>query len=153
MRHLKQFGSVGTWSWLPLISCWLAAVTGCSGQAGSLSRVAAEGRVTVNGKPLAYGSILFTGAHGPRAGGIIRDGQYSLDSTQGPPPCGLMVAIRAPRLPVDIKLPEDPGDFLRLAMHCDELLPAEYNTSSTLRVTATTKGPNHFDFDLQAPSL
>lgn len=54
----------------------LVALTGCGGRPQGMAR----GRVTVDGEPLAHGTIAFLPADGkgPTAGGIVKDGQYEV---------------------------------------------------------------------------
>jgi len=89
----KAFSHVTRWlpagrgllCWLPLL--WCAVTTGCGG--GGTTRVALHGRVTVAGKPIEEGSITFfpvDGNRGPTAGGVIKNGEYSIPAQSGPVP-------------------------------------------------------------------
>ncbi|MBX3411596.1 MAG: hypothetical protein KF708_02670 [Pirellulales bacterium] len=130
-------------------SMLLAVILPCLGCGGSsVARVPVSGTVTLDGAPLRYGSIVFTGTHGPRAGGIIRAGEFSITRAEGPVIGELRVEIRAPKLADDKPLPSDPGEMTRLAIHAPELLPERYNTTSILSVVARGDGENVFAFEL-----
>jgi hypothetical protein len=125
------------------------AIAGCDG-ASAVERVPIAGRITLDGAPLEHGTVLFTPASGPRAGGVIRGGRYALDAAEGPPAGELTVEIRAPRLPMGEQWPDDAAERVKRAMHCEEQLPARYNAQTTLRAAATRDGPNQFDFELRS---
>jgi hypothetical protein len=57
---------------------------GCS--SGGLRTAAVSGTVTLNGQPVAEGSITFIpveGTTGPERGAVIKDGQYSIPQAKG----------------------------------------------------------------------
>jgi len=127
----------------------LSLAPGC-GRSG-VERVPIRGRVTLDGAPLAYGSILFTpigAARGPRAGGVIIAGVYAIEQAEGPLPGELSVEIHAPRLAPGVRLPETDSERFKMAAEAPELLPDRYHAASTLQVTATREGENRFDFEL-----
>ena len=67
---------------LMLTGVWVLA--GCGKDE---ARVAVSGNVTFNGQPLERGSIVFKPnehSSGPQAATTIADGEYYLDSTNGP---------------------------------------------------------------------
>ena len=63
-------------AWLALAVTALAATTGCGGPPKALAR----GRVTLDGEPLAHGTIAFLPADGkgPTAGGLVTAGGYEV---------------------------------------------------------------------------
>ncbi|MFO0906443.1 MAG: hypothetical protein U0939_25785 [Pirellulales bacterium] len=64
---------------------WSLAATGCGGD--GLTRGAVSGQVTLDGKPLPAGRILFTSQGpegGPTVSTVIRDGVYQLSAAEGP---------------------------------------------------------------------
>lgn len=127
---------------------------GCQNKS-SHERLAVEGKVTLNGKPLEFGSILFVPKGdnpGPKAGGIIHHGSYQILPAEGPVAGELRVKIYSPRFAPDTKLPEDLNQLKQLAAHAGELLPAEYNATTQLTVIAKKDEPNRFDFDLEMAS-
>ena len=135
-------------SWLVLAGCCLCA--GCGGKS-TIERVAVSGQVTLDGEPLPYGSILFTPAgtnSGPKAGGVIENGQFAIDADQGPVAGELSVEIRAPKLPPGQQLPDDAMQRLHVIAASPEALPARYNAKSELLVTATVDSQNRFEFAL-----
>ena len=58
----------------------ICLVAGCGD-----GRVAVSGAVTIAGKPVSEGTIAFEPAdgNGPSAGGVIRDGRYSIEKSRG----------------------------------------------------------------------
>ncbi len=160
LLRIEQFSvfsvsSVPRWCFLHLWPVWVVAcpiMTGCSGPDGP-QRVAVEGKVTLNGAPLAKGSIRFVPqrpARGPRVGGPIVDGRYRLEQPGGP----VVGTMR-------VEIWPDESDLLRQALanptesrkHAPAKLPANqipvrYNDQSNLVVETTSEGPNRFDFEL-----
>lgn len=66
----------GRRAWLALVATALAATAGCGGPPQALAR----GRVTLDGQPLAHGTIAFLPADGkgPTAGGLVAAGSYEV---------------------------------------------------------------------------
>ncbi len=133
-----------------MVACLIT--TGCSGPDGP-QRVAVEGKVTLDGAPLAKGSIRFVPqqpARGQRVGGPIVDGHYRLERPGGP----VVGTMR-------VEIWPDESDLLRQVLanpakshkyNPAELLanqiPVRYNDQSSLVVETTSEGPNRFDFEL-----
>ena len=83
--------------WLVLALGALAA--GC-GERGP-QRAAVEGTITLAGRPLAYGRVLFLPqppAQGPAAAAVVREGRFQLDRREGP-------VVGPNRLEVEIERP------------------------------------------------
>jgi len=103
------------------------------------------GVVTLDGQPLAEGTIHFAPADGqaPTQAAVIREGKYGTELQR----TNYKVQIFAPKpAKVVAKLDENgPGGGPRM----EELLPQRYNTQSelTLTVTGSTKAAN---FDLRS---
>lgn len=126
-----------------------APLAGC-GSGDSLHREAISGTVKLNGQPLKAGLIEFqpatpgvatTGATG------ITDGSYSLRTADGLQPAKYEVRITSASPVVERKPGEMPGD--NPAPVSKEVIPAKYNSATTLTAEVTSGGPNKFDFDLQ----
>lgn len=130
----------------------LIVLLGCGVPDGP-PRVAVEGEVSLNGKPIENGSILFIpaeGTQGPQAGRKIQNGYYQLSRSEGPVIGMLRVEIRA-----DQELAYDPTEPEESVLHIGESLPPNpvppiYNERSTLLVETTAEGENRFDFRLRA---
>lgn len=115
-------------------------------------RAEVEGLVTVDGTPLATGSIVFTPAEGnvgPEARAAVVDGRFRLERSAGPGagPCRVAIFGRAdPGYPLDDAeadavrgrkpLPPDP-------------IPDRYNRRSELTADLGPAGPNHVEFPLR----
>ena len=123
-------------------------VSGCGTSTGKLQKVEISGLVTLDGQRLDRALILFDpidGNTGPRAAGVIRNGEYLLDPDIGPVAGPLRVAIVS-------ESEDDTPALNELAKrYTPEKIPHQYNSRSILAVEATVDGPNHFDFDLRNP--
>ncbi|MCZ2340549.1 MAG: hypothetical protein LC104_01980 [Bacteroidales bacterium] len=127
---------------LLLLGCGLV---GCSGKAFDTHPV--TGLVTVNGKPLASGSVTFVSTSGgpPATGEIGPDGRYTLTTEKpndGAAPGKYTVMIIA--LPdMTNRAPEDRNPLPA------PLVPEKYLSTSTSGLTAEVKaGENSIDFPL-----
>lgn len=120
----------------------IAACTGCGANNGKCD---VQGTVTVDGANVEQGAIRFEPLDGigPTAGTTIQDGRYRVLVRVGKK----RVMIEAFRYVESKRVDSYPGmDKVKSA---DQILPAKYNTASTLEadITATSKGP--LDFALQ----
>lgn len=131
-------------------------VMACTGIMGcgteSAPRVAVEGRVTIDGKPLGRGAVLFSplsGTPGPKAGALVHDGHYALAAEEGAAVGMLRVEIhRGPSEGME-DIRQNPGQSVS-----EPTLPARYNQQSELVIV--TKAPavdaeptaQRFDFNL-----
>jgi hypothetical protein len=127
----------------------LAVLTGCGG-AKVPPRVALEGTVTLDGKPLADGNIRLLPAadtDGGMIGAKIADGRFAFPAERGASPGKYRVEIGASR-PTGRKVPdprrEEPVDEFV------QYLPDRYNSQSTLTAEVTATGPNRFEFALSS---
>ena len=111
-------------------------------------RVAVRGTVTLNGQPLAEGSIALRpvpGTRGPTAGASIKDGKYSITSQRGPFAGEFRVEILATRKTGRKVLDNLTG--LRVDEY-EQYLPQRYNSKSVLTVEVIAGAQNQFDFEL-----
>ena len=78
------------------VFCVVSLLFGC-GPGNKLGREAVTGKVTLNGRPLAEGSIMFepTSGRGAMGGGRIENGTYRLSVQGGLPPGEYVVRISA----------------------------------------------------------
>jgi len=127
-----------------LLAAWF--VWGCGGPEGP-QRAAVQGTVTLDGQPIAEGTITFypTGdTRGPSAGGEIRDGAYSLAAAKGPVVGTCRVEIRARR---------KTGQTVMVGgietEQLEQYIPARYNTRSTL-TARIEPGRHSIDFPLSS---
>ena len=136
----------------PVVSlcCWLIAgllpPLGCS-ESGP-QRATVSGKVLVDGQPLQHGSINFLpteGNDGPTAGAAIEDGRYQIEREKGVTLGKNLVQIHCVQK-TGRKIPDRLSD--ELVDEWAEMLPAEYNSRSTL-VRDITPGTNTLDFDLK----
>ena len=132
--------------------CWCVAgifllvLAGCGPGNG---RQNLEGTVTLDGEPLAKGSIAFrptAGTQSPTAGGRIVNGEFSISPEKGLSAGTFRVEITASR-----KTGRKVMDPVR-RIEVDEMeqvIPQRYNRQSELTREITTDGPNQFTFELQ----
>ena len=130
-------------------SCFLP-VAGC-GPGNPLGREALSGTVTLDGEPLATGSIEFAPLEpgGVSSGETISGGRYDIGEIKGLPPGKYRVRIyssvksTAPPTPEEAALPElhRPGV---------ERIAPRFNAASELVAEVTAEGPNRFDFQVSS---
>ncbi len=117
-----------------LLSLALLFLSGCGGRGAD--RGAVGGAVTLDGKPLLEGSILFTplaGAHGAVAGGKIEGGRYHLPAGIGPAIGRNRVEIRALRKTGKM-VPKAFGQPGEMVPEKVEAVPPRFNHQSKLIV-------------------
>ena len=126
-------------------------VPGCSDAGDGLPREAVNGTVTLDGQPLVEGTIQFAPAdptkNGVGGGAAIKSGHFSIAREYGLVPGSYNVSISAPDRGGGAGKPQAPGAGGRSAL-AKELIPAEYNAKSTLKVEITKGGPNTPAFTL-----
>lgn len=123
----------------------LALLIGC-GTENKLGRQGISGTVTLDGVPIANGTIRFEplAENGVASGTTIAQGKYDISAARGLPPGEYVVRISSAG---ETAAPEPlPGDSSKLA---EELVPEKFNTNSELKVTIK-KGSNETqDFSLK----
>ena len=104
--------------------------------------------MTLDGKPLADGSITFIPAgKGISAGGKIVDSHYELSSKDGLVPATYQVRINASESTGRTIV--DPAGNIEIP-DMRNVIPPRYNTRTELTAEVTAEGPNRFDFDLKS---
>ena len=128
-----------------LTACVVALTVFVSG-CGS-GRPTIEGRVTLDGEPIVYGSILLVPAKekGQTAGSGIANGLYRMEASEGP----MKVIINAPRKTDRKQHVPTPDDTVALADLYVDSVPARYNEATELEVTVMP-GRNTIDFSLES---
>jgi hypothetical protein len=135
---------------VPLL--WLAGAAGCGAGADNLNRQAVAGTVTLDGKPLAEGTIHFAPSSSEattEVSEVIKDGKYAFSKYNGPVPGPYKVQISAPEpQPFTPPAGKSPGEFVIPV--AKQNVPEKYNLKTVL--TATIK-PDHsgpLDFPLSS---
>jgi hypothetical protein len=126
------------------IAAALLMTVGCTGQ----SRRPVNGTVTFKGTPVKNGVIRFLSKNppGPAGGAVIVDGRYDIPAAQG---------INAGTYSVFISYPGPPAKRTReeveagASTRAQELLPAKYNTETTLQAEIKSSGNEPVDFRLE----
>jgi len=127
-----------------LLAVTFVCVLGCGDESGLEANPTqpVTGTVTLNGTPIAKGTILFESADDlakglPPGSAEIVDGKYSLNSSVGTK----KVKIEAP----EATGPKDETGVVPTK----ETVPAKYNVDTELSANVTEAGPNEFNFDLK----
>jgi hypothetical protein len=170
VEHVNQQDQAMTVHAKPWVvaAVWGVALAGCGGEEAvdNLPRQAVSGSVTLDGKPLASGSIQFVpagaaegsaGGVGVTAGAKIENGRYEIDRGHGPVPGTYKVAINsAPVTPTEPAKDTSvsPGGRRDAKARAKEMpketLPAKYNSKTTLEAQVKEGGSNTFDFPMKS---
>lgn len=141
--------NVLTWAALAtLLVCVVGATTGC-GSKNPQGRRAVEGTISIDGTPIAQGSIEFTpdssNAVQTSSGAAITDGKFKISETKGLAEGSYLVAVSA-RV--------DTGETVDGPMGpepvFEEAVPARYGSETQEKTTFSGKGP--FVYELDIPS-
>jgi hypothetical protein len=123
---------------------WLVPLAGCGAGTGAT----VSGRITLDSSPLDDATISFV----PTAGGqreaawaTVKEGHYSISTSEGLGPGRFRVEVRALRATGDKSIQADPT----LPTPSKEVVPAKYNTKSEL-VAEIKPGANTADFELKS---
>lgn len=126
--------------WVFACAASLAALPGC-GSGPTLYTI--SGEVTYQGEPVREGQIIFADADGkaPTAHGTIEQGKYTIQTTAG---------VKQVR----ITATKETGKMIQGAMDVTypeivDLIPAKYNSATTLQNTVEPEGPRVIDFRLE----
>jgi len=121
---------------------------GCSNSSGipAPTRAVVTGEIKFNDKPIQSGQITFLPTKGPVAMGPVSEGIYRIDWKGGVP---------VGECKVEILGYEETGKEVivgaggKTEKETHQVLPAKYNTESTLSVTVEEGRENQHDFDLE----
>jgi hypothetical protein len=131
----------------PLLLLWLAA--GCDSGDG-LNRQPISGTVTLDGQPLATGTIHFipsSNEAGTEVSATISGGKYWFSKSTGPVPGPFKVEISSADAPkFEPPAGKTPGEVL--PPHATEKVPEKYNFKSTLTTTIKSGQSEPVDFPL-----
>jgi hypothetical protein len=139
---------------LLLIAAMITATAAGCGQSGP-ARAPIQGKITVGGKPLTAGRILFTPVaptKGPAASARITAGEYKLDKGDGP-----VVGQNRVEVEGDLNLGFAIDDEAAFAKRGGRPLPpnpipAAFNSQSTLTAEVKSGETNTFDVAIPAAS-
>lgn len=127
------------------------AVAGCDGGSALPKRGKLEGKVTLNGKPLASGTIRFMAIdpNGTNVLATVKDGQYSVPAAEGPTKGKYRVEFSVLSA-TKVRVPNDdaPGQFMEIA---PETLPPRYHRNSQFTIDYDPATPQSHDFQLTTP--
>jgi hypothetical protein len=126
----------------------LSIAVGCGQRSQGPTRASVSGNVTLDGKPLKQGTILFTpteGVRGMTAGGPIENGRYHLDADKGPTLGMNRVMVQASK-PSTQKIPNPAvkGEWIFTTI---EAVDERYNSETTLKIEIKP-GDNSADFNV-----
>ncbi|MEQ1825095.1 MAG: hypothetical protein ABL921_04090 [Pirellula sp.] len=135
---------------LPFVPVMCMVVIVCSGCGDSTSgRGRVQGKVTIDGVPLAVGQIRFfalTGGIG--ADGNVTDGVYDIPTKEGMSAGTYRVELSSTKT-TGRKVPDRDGGPGDTKDEVIESLPAKFNQSSTIQIEFDPKTPKSYDFDLK----
>lgn len=136
-----------------LILAALLACGGCGGADSAGVRVAVQGEVKLDGRPLAAAVIAFHCGEGDKkmvAMGIVENGKYQLDAAKGPWVGRARVQFQPkPIAEKDFDAAIEQAARWRQPPKLVVMdMPPQYGEKSTLTVDITQSGENKFDFDL-----
>lgn len=125
------------WSAVLVAGAVLAFAGGCGGE----SPADVSGTVTMDGRPLAEGDIIFEAAEGGKtpAGGPIKDGRYAVKVPPGPK----KVRVNASRPPLK------PDPVLGAAAR-EPAVAEEYNVKTTLTYDVKPGTNEGVDFEVKS---
>jgi hypothetical protein len=142
-----------TWSRLFLVATGLT-VPGCWGSEDDLPREPVAGTVTLDGQPVATGTIRFiptrpdSSGFAVERGDSINNGKFSISRDVGLVPGTYRVSINSVNTTGERpKADVGPGRVPRAAW---ELIPFKYNAQSTLSVDVPEGGITDLRFDLRS---
>ncbi|HEY2416229.1 MAG TPA: carboxypeptidase-like regulatory domain-containing protein [Pirellulaceae bacterium] len=131
---------------LVMLLLLLAAMAGCESSGPQIASV--SGRITMDGKPLANATVVFTPENGRPAGARTdENGNYSLHFTEGrrgaiPGPNTVQITT--------VRDPEQDENGKTVVPAAKETIPMEYNAASMLTFTVEPKKRNVANFDLKS---
>lgn len=131
-----------------LLAFFLVLLPCCAGcSENGPPRVPVSGRVSIDGKPLEQGTILFVpelGTPGPKSGAEIVKGEFALDGEQGPGIGKLRVKIQNSRDANAARYDRPP----ELIEQSPTPIPNRYNSHSELVIETSETEDNFFEFKL-----
>jgi hypothetical protein len=148
--HASHSMNIRTIAAIFLVGLIAAGLVGC-GESGPV-RAPVVGQVTVGGKPLAAGRILFTPIepnHGPAASSRIINGEYKLSKEEGPVVGENRVEVEAD-LPIGFALDDEAAFAKRGKPLPPNPIPPAFNTESTLAVEIKAGDVNQYDITIPA---
>jgi hypothetical protein len=124
-------------------------VIGCTNN-NPQGRLAIEGEVTLEGKPLAQGHISFDPSGSQpiktQSGSLIKNGKYSIAAVDGLAEGEYTVSIRSmEEIP---KTQENTGNEIEDAPEYKNIVPPEFGEKSTQKITVEKGKQNKFDFKM-----
>jgi hypothetical protein len=132
----------------------LLGFAGCGEEAVGPPREAVSGTVSLDGRPLPDGVIQLiptSAREGTMGGASVKDGRFSIKRHEGLAPGGYRVVIHSSVGGGDASriLDEAPG-LLSSSDSPRDLIPAQYNTNSTLKAEIKAGTANTLDFSLKS---
>jgi hypothetical protein len=127
----------------------MAAAVGC-GAGDGLNRRAVSGDVSLDGRPLARGVLLFdpiSTEASTAVGARIRDGRFAIPRREGPVPGRYAVRIYASSR---IQAPPIAGSSPLATRPMVDLIPERYNARSTLNAEIGSRDASMFHFRLSS---
>jgi hypothetical protein len=127
-------------------------IAGCNNN-NPQGRVPVRGEVTLNGKTLAQGNVLFSSLPGTTpmvvTGSPIKNGNFALSAEHGlMPDQEYLVQFSSVEEVPGTRNETETNDPMNTNVKTRNIIPPQYGTESKETVTATKKTPNVFRFEL-----
>ncbi len=145
-------GAIRNAGWLlTLAACGLASLSlGCRGAADRVATAPVHGTVTLDGKPLPYGQVVFQPLSGRVAKGVIKDGQFTLGTYEAADGAVLgrhRVSVTARKALEG----EEPDALPGISRFGPSLIPERYGDSASSGLEfEVTSGDNVFHIELSS---
>ncbi len=130
--------------WIGVLILGIAGIVGCGRDDGP-ERVPVTGEVTIGGKPLPDGDIIFrqTTPEGFTDAGTIKDGKYEITAVVGKYTVEISAMREVPGTAKTLQTGETGSEM-------EQFVPEKYNDKTILKAEVTESGENKFDFPLDA---
>jgi hypothetical protein len=129
----------------------LSFVVGCNSNNNPQGRVPVRGEVTLNGKPLAQGNVLFSSLPGTTpmvvTGSPIKNGTFALSTVQGLIP-NQEYLVQFNSVEEVSGTRTETIDPMDIKVETRDIIPPRYGTESKEIITATKISPNVYRFEL-----
>lgn len=135
--------------WLLTGGCIFVATVGCGTDDG-LGRRAVSGTITLDGTPLADGSIAFepVDKSTTSSAGVIARGKYSITRQQGLPQGKYRVVVNALKPGTGMTLPAGKSPGEEVGTPQQELIPPDWNTKSQNFIEVTESSSTEFKHEI-----
>lgn len=151
--HRRSFAKTASFLPSALLLLPLLGLAGCGGEADDDKREAVSGSVSLDGRPLAEGTIQLiptSAREGTVAGSAIKDGKFSIGRREGLAPGEYRVVINGKSGGEAARIPDEPPGLVGATDASKDPVPARYNANSSLKAEIKAKASNTLEFVLKS---